>query len=163
VNYDRSLGIYASAQMMKRKRRSHHGMIRLEVRLEVGWEVDMCFEVVTLIRGMRMWKGRIGTSWELPLSRIGILLFDGFGGVCRVRYSLLPGLYHQLHVSCVDVCDMEDSQTPSPAPRYIFSDELSLAHCYTSVHDLKNSKKVGLTPPGQLVSRSLSWIVGAIL
>jgi len=28
--------------------------------------------------------------------------------------------------------DVEDLQTPSPAPRYIFSDELSLAHCYSS-------------------------------
>jgi hypothetical protein len=99
VNYDRSLGIYESAPRMKRKRRSHHGMIRLEVRLEVGWGVDMCFEVVTLIRGMRMWKGRIGTSWELPLSRIGILLFDEFEGVCRVRYSLLLGLYLRLYIS----------------------------------------------------------------
>jgi hypothetical protein len=91
VNYDHSLGIYASAQMMKRKRRSRRGMIRLEVRLEVGRGVDMYFEVVTCFRGMRMWKGRIETSWVLPLSRIGILLFDGFGGVCRVRCSLLLG------------------------------------------------------------------------
>jgi hypothetical protein len=90
VNYDRSLGIYESAPR-KMKRRSHHGMIRLEERLEVGRGVGMYFEVVTCFRGMRMWKGRIGTSWELPLSRIGILLSVGFEGVCRVRYSLLLG------------------------------------------------------------------------
>lgn len=91
VNYDHSLGIYESAPRMKRKRRSHHGMIRPEVRLEVGWGVDMYFEVVTCFRGMKMWKGRIGTSWVLPWSRIGILLFDEFEGVYRVRYSLLLG------------------------------------------------------------------------
>jgi hypothetical protein len=62
VNYDRSLGIYESAPRMKMRRRSHHGMIRLEERLEVGWGVGMYFEVVTCFRGMRMWKGRIGTS-----------------------------------------------------------------------------------------------------
>jgi hypothetical protein len=99
VNYDHSLGIYESAPRMKRKRRSHHDMIRLEGRLEGGRGVDMCFEVVTCFRGMRMWKGRIGTSWELPLSRIGILLFDEFEGVCRVRYSLLLGLYRRLYIS----------------------------------------------------------------
>jgi hypothetical protein len=99
VNYDRSLGIYESDQRMKRKRRSRHDMIRLEVRLEVGWGAGMYFEVVTLIRGMRTWKGRIGTSWVLPLSRIGILLFDEFEGVCRVRYSLLLGGYLRLYIS----------------------------------------------------------------
>ena len=99
VNYDHSLEIYESDQRMKMKRRSHHGMIRLEVRLEVGKGVDMYLEVVTCFRGMRMLKGRIGTSWVLPLSRIGILLFDGFEGVCRVRYSLLLGLYRRLYIS----------------------------------------------------------------
>jgi len=89
VNYDHSLGIYESVQMKTMMRRSRHGMIRLEVRLEVGWEVDTCFEVVTLIHGMRMWKGRIGTSWVLPLNRIEIWPFVGFEGVCIVRYSLL--------------------------------------------------------------------------
>ena len=54
VNYDHSLGIYESDQMMKRKRRSRHDMIRLEVRLEVGRGVGMCFEDVTCFRGMRM-------------------------------------------------------------------------------------------------------------
>ena len=36
VNYDHSLGIYESVQMKTMMRRSRHGMIRLEVRLEVG-------------------------------------------------------------------------------------------------------------------------------
>jgi hypothetical protein len=74
-------------------------MIRLEVRLEVGWGTGMYFEVVTCFRGTRMWKGRIGTSWVLPLSLIGILLSVGFAGVCRVRYSLLLGLYRRLYIS----------------------------------------------------------------
>jgi hypothetical protein len=99
VNYDHSLGIYESDQRMKRKRRSHHGMIRLEVRLVVGKGVGMYFEDVTCFRGMRKWKGQIGTSWVLPLSLTGILLFDEFEGVCRVRYSLLLGLYHRLYIS----------------------------------------------------------------
>jgi hypothetical protein len=103
VNYDHSLGIYASVQMTKKKKKSlnRHGMIRLVARLEVGKEVDMCFQVVTCLglRGMRMWKGRIGTSWVLPLSRIEFWPCDVFEGVCKVRYSLLLGLYRRLHIS----------------------------------------------------------------
>jgi hypothetical protein len=140
VNYDHSLEIYASVQMTKKKKSlSRHDMIRLVVRLVVGKVVDMCCQVVTCLglRGMRMWKGRIGTSWVLPLSRIGSLPCVGFEGVCRARYSLLLGLYRRLDISSDQgVVVSGDSQTPSPAPRYIFSDELSPAHCYSSAPSL---------------------------